>query len=111
MGTVYAGSDVLLLPSASEGLSNSLLEAMSSGCVPVLTDIGSGVEDVMPEDLRRLIVPVGDASGMAALVTRLAGQPDEIETLGRLAHAATADFSWGRYRDRLTTLLAEVEAE
>ncbi len=36
----FAKSKVLIMPSISEGLSTAMLEAMSSGCVPVVSDVG-----------------------------------------------------------------------
>ena len=37
---VITKSKVLIMPSISEGLSTAMLEAMSSGCVPVVSDVG-----------------------------------------------------------------------
>jgi len=36
----FSKSKVLIMPSISEGLSTAMLEAMSSGCVPVVSDVG-----------------------------------------------------------------------
>ncbi|MBM3810191.1 MAG: glycosyltransferase [Acidimicrobiia bacterium] len=40
VGPLLAASDVFLLCSEREGMSNSLLEAMQAGCVPLVTDAG-----------------------------------------------------------------------
>ena len=45
---VYAASDVLLAPSSIEGISRSVFEAMSMGCVPVVSDVGGQRELVVP---------------------------------------------------------------
>jgi len=52
--------DVFLLPSAFEGLSVSMLEAMGYGLVPVVSDVRSGVPDVIVNGFNGLVAPVGD---------------------------------------------------
>lgn len=43
---IYGGAAFMILPSDSEGMSNTLLEAMAYGAVPVITDV-SGVGDLV----------------------------------------------------------------
>jgi glycosyltransferase involved in cell wall biosynthesis len=64
-------SDVLLLPSYSEGLPYSLLEAMAAGVVPVVTRVGA-IPDVMRAGTHGLFVPVRDAKAIAGAVAELA---------------------------------------
>ena len=63
-------SDVLLLPSYSEGLPYALLEAMAAGVVPVATRVG-GIPDVMEAGVHGMFVPVRDAHAIAAAVSDL----------------------------------------
>jgi len=51
----YQASDVFVLPSRNEGLSNALLEALSSGLPSIVTRI-SGSEDVVKEGLNGFFV-------------------------------------------------------
>ena len=44
---VYAASDVFLAPSEIEGIARSLYEAMSMGCIPVVSDVGGQRELVI----------------------------------------------------------------
>ncbi len=48
-------SDVLLLPSRTEGLSLSLLEAMACGCVPIVTATLSGVRALVSRETGYLV--------------------------------------------------------
>jgi glycosyltransferase involved in cell wall biosynthesis len=57
--------DVFVLPSRSEALSNSLMEAMACGCCAVATKIGGNPELVRPEQTG-LLYPSGDAQALAA---------------------------------------------
>jgi len=57
--------DVFTLASRSEGTSVSLLEAMSAGICPVVTDVG-GNRAVLGAELRHRLVPAGDARALAA---------------------------------------------
>jgi glycosyltransferase involved in cell wall biosynthesis len=61
----YAEFTVFSLSSHSEGMSVSLLEAMSAGVCPVVTDVG-GNAAVLGEGLRHRLVPPADPAALAA---------------------------------------------
>lgn len=72
----FAASDVFVLPSLAEGLSNALLEAMAMGLRCVATEVGSA-PDLLGDGLGSL-VPVGDPDALcSALGSALAAPPDE----------------------------------
>jgi glycosyltransferase involved in cell wall biosynthesis len=60
-------ADVYVSSSVSEGMSNALLEAMSSGVMPVVSRV-SGADDLVEEGVSGLLFPPGDET---ALGTRL----------------------------------------
>ncbi len=67
----YRAADVYVLPSRNEGLSNSLLEAMSRG-LPVVSTRVSGSTEIFSEADIGCLVDVGDVAGFAdALKTLL----------------------------------------
>jgi glycosyltransferase involved in cell wall biosynthesis len=61
-------ADTFVLPSASEGLSIALLEAMACGATPVATAVGGAV-DVIDPGRNGLLVAPGDADGLASALT------------------------------------------
>jgi len=56
--------DIFVLPSLSEALSNSLMEAMACGCCPVASRIGGNPELVVPDDTG-LLFDAGNVEGLA----------------------------------------------
>jgi glycosyltransferase involved in cell wall biosynthesis len=76
--------DIFVLPSVSEALSNSLMEAMGCGCCPVASRVG-GNPELVTDGETGLLFPVGDA---AALAERLALLLDQPEYRSRLAERA-----------------------
>jgi len=62
--------DIFVLPSLSEALSNSLMEAMSSGCAPVASRVGGNSELVDGERTGLLFTP-GDDAGLAECLRKL----------------------------------------
>ncbi len=64
------GIDIFVLPSVSEALSNSLIEAMASGCCAIASDVGGNPELV--EDGRTgLLFRSGDAADLASCLRRV----------------------------------------
>ena len=80
---IYPAFDVFTLASWSEGTSLGLLEAMSSGVCPVVTDVG-GSGAALGEALRHRLVPAGDAAALAAAWGDALGDP------ARRSHDAAA---------------------
>ena len=66
-------SDVFLLSSLSEGISNAVLEAMACGLPVVTTDCG-GMREAVTDGIEGFVVPVRNADGIAAALTRLASE-------------------------------------
>ena len=49
-------ADIFLLASLSEGLPNTLLEALAAGLIPICRDVG-GVKEVWPQSMARWMLP------------------------------------------------------
>ena len=86
---LLGATDVLLLPSLSEGISNAVLEAMAAGLPVVVTDCG-GMTEVVEDGVDGLVVPVGDLGLLAEHLAALAVDPELRARLGAAA-AAKAD--------------------
>ena len=88
---VFAKSDVLLLTSEFEGLPVSLLEAMAQGCVPVVTDIPSGIPEVVRQNETGYRIPVGDIRGFAECLARLHAAPSLRQALSAATYKTIRD--------------------
>ena len=85
--------DIFVLPSRSEALSNSLMEAMACGCCPVASDIGGNPELVIPMKTG-LLFRQGDAADLAAKLELLAADPAlRRSSAARAAAKIAAEFS------------------
>jgi glycosyltransferase involved in cell wall biosynthesis len=84
MPTLYASVDMVVLPSYREGLPKSLIEAAACGLPLVATDV-PGCREVIADNEDGLLVPVRDASALAAAIARLL---DDHELAARLGAAA-----------------------
>ena len=78
---VLLDSSLFVLPSRREGLSNSLLEAMSIGMPCIATDI-SGNQDLIQHGKNGLLVPSGDANALADAVIYMLDNPDKAKDMG-----------------------------
>ena len=85
-------ADVFVLPSRTEGLPNSLLEAMAVGCPIVTTDV-PGCRDLINHRQSGLLVPYGDVDRLASSILQLITDKPLAAKLGTAAQAAI-DQSW-----------------
>jgi glycosyltransferase involved in cell wall biosynthesis len=67
--------DIFVLPSFSEALSNSLMEAMACGCAVVATRVGGNPELVVHGETGMLF-DVRDTTGLAGHLRHLSSLPD-----------------------------------
>jgi L-malate glycosyltransferase len=77
--------DIFVLPSLSEALSNSLMEAMACGCCPIASRVG-GNPELIEDGVRGLLFPPGDAAGLAAALRELILNPDLRRRMAVAAH-------------------------
>lgn len=86
-------SDVFVLPTRAEGFPVALLEAIAAGVVPVVSDIPSGVPEVVEDGRTGFLPQVGDVGGFAAAIATLAQAPDGRGRLEAMSAAARAEVA------------------
>jgi len=81
-------------PSRSESFSLVRLEAMSTGCPAVISDI-SGAREMVRDGEEGYVVPTEDADAVADAVLRLLADHDHAKRIGRRARARVEDkYDW-----------------
>ncbi len=73
--------DIYLNFSDFEGSSLSMLEAMSSSCVPIVTDV-SGTRDYIENGVNGFIVDIGDIAGICEKIEYFSWHHEKIEVMG-----------------------------
>lgn len=79
---VLSETAVSVLPTLSEGLSNTLLESMAGGVPVVATDVG-GNPEVVKHGETGFLVPPRDSAALARAIEALLRNPDLAEQFGR----------------------------
>jgi len=91
---VLTDTDIFVLPSYSEGLSNALMEAMSSGCTCIASDVG-GNRFLLQNGVSGFLFPAGDREALSAHLRRLLEDPSKRKSLGEAARKRIEEqFSW-----------------
>ncbi|THU41530.1 glycosyltransferase family 4 protein [Niastella caeni] len=79
-----ANNDIFILPSRLDGLPVAMLEAMSVGCVPVISKFNEGITAVVTNDIG-YVLPVGDNNAFASAIAELHYNRQELETKSKAA--------------------------
>jgi glycosyltransferase involved in cell wall biosynthesis len=91
--SLLADHELLLFPSRSEGSSLALVEAMACGLAPLATRVGAAPDLITP-DHDGVLVDVGDATTIAAHVTRLAGDRAALTRMRLAAQETARRYRW-----------------
>jgi sugar transferase (PEP-CTERM/EpsH1 system associated) len=107
---VLAALDVFVLTSLSEGMPNSILEAMASGLPVVSTAVG-GVCEVVDDGVTGIMTPAGDVQAIAGALSRFANDRALRRRMGDAGRAkARSQFSLERMLEQYERMYLELAA-
>ncbi len=97
--------DLFVLPSRSESLPNTLMEAICLGLPAVATSVGG-----VPELIRGsgLLAPPDDAAALAAAMARLLGDDAERAAMAQASRALAPEFSLDHKVDRMEAIFTDL---
>jgi glycosyltransferase involved in cell wall biosynthesis len=98
-------SDALILPSIEEGSPLTVMEALGTGCVPLVSDVCAGV----CRDMQNALVHrVGDVETLARQVTMLHSDSALLARLRQGALSSARELTWAKAGERLFDVYREV---
>jgi glycosyltransferase involved in cell wall biosynthesis len=107
---VLAASDISVLPSMSESLSNAIMESMAAG-VPVVACRAGGNDELIRDGENGFLVPTADPEALAERIDTLVQQPELRKSLGVTARQDARRFCvervCGEYERLYASLLQE----
>jgi glycosyltransferase involved in cell wall biosynthesis len=74
--------DVIVLPSHSEGIPRSLMEAQA-GCLPVIATNLAGIQELISDGVTGTLVPVANVDAVALALERVANEPEAALEMAR----------------------------
>ena len=106
--TLFANSNIIVLPSYLEGLPKALIEAAACGRAVVTTDV-PGCRDAIEPEITGLLVPVRDSNALADAVQSLIEDPLRRRLMGEAGRVmAEREFSLEKVIDAHMALYYEL---
>ncbi|MFH0770848.1 MAG: glycosyltransferase [Candidatus Peregrinibacteria bacterium] len=107
IGPLIRKTDIFVLPSYSEGLSNALMEAMASGCACIASDTG-GNRFLIKNGVSGFLFPPGDREALTAHIRRLIADSAKRRALGEGARRRIEEkFDWKIVGEQYRSLFRE----
>lgn len=101
---IYKNSDIFVLPSLNEGMSNALLEAMGTGLPVIVTDTG-GTHELI--DGNGIIVPMGDSNAIAEAIRGFMDHPETCMRMGIKSREIAEGMGWSAVSEAYLRLYEE----
>lgn len=90
---VYRGADIFCLPSLNEGMSNTVLEAISSG-LPIVATVTGGTQELVKDGENGFFVDTGSAEDLAEKLGTLVADPGLRIRMGDASRVRAEAMSW-----------------
>lgn len=90
---IYQKSDVFVMPSLNEGMSNNLLEALSSGLPILMTPVG-GAEELVKNDENGFLIETKNSEIIAEKLAYLIENLNKVEEMGKESRKIAENMSW-----------------
>ena len=84
MPRVMQSADIFTLPSMTESMPLSLLEAMSTGLACVASEVG-GIPEIIDNDQNGYLIPLGDSVALADNICNLIENDEMRKSIGKCA--------------------------
>jgi glycosyltransferase involved in cell wall biosynthesis len=88
---LFAEHDVFILPTRAEGFPVALLEAMGAGLVPVVSNLASGIPEVVTDSVNGFRPEIGDVNGFVRAIATLGRDRDLLKTMSYHARQAVIE--------------------
>ena len=102
---IYRNSDIFVLPSLNEGMSNALLEALAAGLPVIVTDTG-GTSELL--DGNGVLIPMADSDAIAEAIRGFVDEPVGRRQMGLKSREIAEGMSWMRVGEEYLRLYEEL---
>lgn len=106
---ILAGCDVFVFPTLHENLSNSLLEACSSGLPVIATNIG-GNPEVITDGVEGYLVSAKDSEALVEAISKMTGNREVMKKMGQAArYKMETEFSQKNIYHKIELLFSTID--
>jgi len=102
----HSSSDIFVLPSKNEGMSNTILEAMASGLPVITTDTG-GTRELINNN--GFIVPMKDSEAIKEVIIKYIKNPELIEKHGLKSREIAERMDWTNVAGKYYKIYGEIK--
>lgn len=104
----YRSADVFLNPSLSEGMPNTVLEAMACG-LPVIASRIMGNEDLVAHGMTGMLFDLARPADLVSAITRLADDPTQRASMGARARTMVCErYTWDATAAQYAALFSRI---
>ena len=106
----YRRSDLVCLPSLSDGFGQVVLEALACG-TPVLTTSSCGASDLIAHEHNGFVIPAADLEALIDTLAFASHHRDSLREMRTSARSIAQEYPWTRFRRSLVEKLRSITAD